>query len=118
MQSPEQIKEILEEGIGMEHSEFVCSLLTKLCEADRDLGNHDLKNYTFIIIEFPAVTTDLLKHLLHAIGTDGAFTFATESYLPAVQVLHRRFSPIPLQFDDDLACPLYGHAIKWEEQVG
>jgi hypothetical protein len=67
-QSPEQIKEVLEEGIGMEYSEFVCSVLTSLCEAERDLGNRDLNNYSSIIGEFPSVAIDLL----HAFATDGS----------------------------------------------
>ena len=54
-QSPEQINEVLKEGIGMEYSVFVCSVLTKLCEANLNLENHDLNNHNSIIIEFPTV---------------------------------------------------------------
>ena len=52
----------------MNYSEFICSVLTKLCEADRDLKNQNLNNYTSIIIEFPAVAVDLL----HAFGMGGS----------------------------------------------
>mmetsp|Transcript_4411 Transcript_4411/g.7819 ORF Transcript_4411/g.7819 Transcript_4411/m.7819 type:complete len:154 (+) Transcript_4411:124-585(+) len=40
--TPEQIEEVLEEGIGMEYSEFVCSVLTTLCNTQRNLGNRDI----------------------------------------------------------------------------
>ena len=52
----------------MDYSEFVCSVLTTLCEAERDLGNRDLNNYSSIIVEFPAAAIDLM----HAFGTDGS----------------------------------------------
>ena len=70
-QSPEQKKEVLEEGTGMEYSEFVCSVLASLCEAERNLGNHNLNNDASIISEFPLVAIDLL----HAFGTEGSLCF-------------------------------------------
>ena len=51
--TPEEIKEVLEEGIGMEYSEFVCSVLTTLCNTQRDLGNRDINNFAGIISQFP-----------------------------------------------------------------
>ena len=64
----EQIKEVLEEGIGMEYFEFVCSVRTSLCEAKRDLRNRDLNSYASIIGKFPSVALDLM----HAFGTEGS----------------------------------------------
>ena len=60
-QSPEKIKEALEEGIGMEYTEFVSSMLTKIGDSQRDLGSRDLTNYTAVIGEFPPVALDLVS---------------------------------------------------------
>ena len=70
--TPEQISEVLEEGIGMEYSKFACLLLTNLCKNKCNLGNCDLNNYASIIVKFPAVAIDLLN----AFCTDGSLYLA------------------------------------------
>ena len=42
--SPERIKEMLEEGIGMESRAFVVEVLSKLRDDDRTLGSRDADN--------------------------------------------------------------------------
>ena len=64
---PEYIKEILKEIIGMEYSEFVCSVPATLCKTERDLENRNLNKYTSIIVECPTAAIDLL----YAFGTNG-----------------------------------------------
>ena len=61
LQSPEQIKEVLEEGISMEYTEFVSSMLTRRYDSKHDFGNRDLTNYAAIIGEFPPLDLDLVS---------------------------------------------------------
>ena len=45
----------------MEYSEFVCSVLTTLCNTQRDLGNRDINNFAGIISQFPPVVFNLMR---------------------------------------------------------
>ena len=58
--TPERIKEVLEESVGMEYPEFVSGVLSKLCDVQRDLGNRDLNNYAAVVGEFPPVAFELM----------------------------------------------------------
>ena len=53
--SPERIKEMLEEGIGMESRAFVVEVLSKLRDNDRNLGSRDVDNFARVIQQFPPV---------------------------------------------------------------
>ena len=51
--SPERIKEMLEEEIGMERRAFVVEVLSKLRDNDRNLGSRDVNNFARVIQQFP-----------------------------------------------------------------
>ena len=57
----EQIRKILEEGIGMECTKFVSSTLGKICNSEHNLSSQDLINYAVIIKEFHLVALDCLS---------------------------------------------------------
>ena len=59
--SPEQIKEMLEEGIGMESRAFVVDVLSKLRDDDRNLGSRDVDNFARVIQQFPPVALGCLR---------------------------------------------------------
>ena len=58
--TPDQIKEVLEENIGIEYSKFVYSVLTKLCNTEHDLGNRDINIFSWIVSQFPPVAFNLM----------------------------------------------------------
>ena len=59
--SPERIKEMLEEGIGMESRAFVVEVLSKLRDNDRNLGSRDVDNFARVIQQFPPVALGCLR---------------------------------------------------------
>ena len=53
--------QVLEEGIVMEYTKFVRSMLAKIHYSKRNFGNRDLTHYVAIIGEFPSVALDLVS---------------------------------------------------------
>ena len=62
--SSEQIKEMLEEGIGMESRAFVIDVLSTLRDDDRNLGSRDVGNFARVIQQFPPVALGCLVRAL------------------------------------------------------
>jgi hypothetical protein len=59
----EQSQGSIGRSIGMEYGKFTSLVLTKMCNSERKLGNHNLTNYTAISREFPTAILDLLSAL-------------------------------------------------------
>ena len=66
--SPERIKEVLEEGIGMDSRAFVVDVLSKLHSDEQSLGSRDVDNFGQVVRQFPPIAF----RLLHSLCAEGS----------------------------------------------
>ena len=59
--TPEQIKEVLGEGIDMKCYTFVVNVLSNLCNDERDLVSIDISNFNQVVRESPPAALSLLR---------------------------------------------------------